>query len=203
MKYISTYENFNYQPTNEELIGLFSAKTRNQYIKQGFENGLILIEKDKSLQDQIIAAYNRLQEKPSMDEIKNAVDIVSGGDDPQIQSLEKALKADFSPSIENNPVTSGETKNESTTEPKTFIQKALGILTKIWNFGLNLVHFMGALAMIILPFTAQLGAKIQTYGETSGNVSMTWYGGLLFVGGLVAMLHFIWRNVGSDEKNKK
>lgn len=195
MKYISTYENFNYQPTNEELIGLFSAKTRNQYIKQGFENGLKLIEKDKSLQDKIMAAYNSLQEKPSMDEIKDAVDIVSGGDDAQIQSLETELKAD--------PVTSGETKNESTTEPKTFIQKALGILSKIWKFGVNLVHFMGALAMIILPFTAQLGAKIQTYGETSGNVSMTWYGGLLFVGGLVAMLHFIWRNVGSDEKNKK
>ena len=199
MKYISTYENFNYQPTNEELIGLFSAETRNQYIKQGFENGLILIEKDKSLQEQIKKAYNSLKEKPSMDEIKDAVDIVSGGDDPQIQSLEKELKADVL-EIPTDPVTSGETKNESTTEPKTFIQKALGILSKIWKFGVNLVHFMGALAMIILPFTAQLGAKIQTYGETSGNVSMTWYGGLLFVGGLVAMLHFIWRNVASDEK---
>ena len=93
MKYIATYENFNYQPTNEEFIGLFSAKTRNEKIKQGFENASKIIEGDKSLQDKIMAAYNTQKEKPSTDEMKDAIDIVSGSDDAQVQSLEKELKS--------------------------------------------------------------------------------------------------------------
>ena len=194
MKYISTYENFNYQPTNEEFVGVFSAKTRNEKIKQGFENASKLIEGDKSLQDKIMAAYNSLQEKPSMDEMKDAVDIVSGSDEAQIQSLEKELKAD--------PVTSGETKNESTEEPKTFIQKALAIVSKIWKFGVNLVHFMGALAMIILPFTSKLGATVISSGEASGNTSLTWYGGVLLVGGILAMISFIYRRVSASVDKK-
>ena len=194
MKYISTYENFNYQPTNEEFVGIFSAKTRNEKIKQGFENASKLIEGDKALQEKIMAAYNSLQEKPSMDEMKDAVDIVSGSDEAQIQSLEKELKAD--------PVTSGETKNESTEEPKTFIQKALAIVSKIWKFGVNLVHFMGALAMIILPFTSKLGATVISSGEASGNTSLTWYGGVLLVGGILAMISFIYRRVSASVDKK-
>lgn len=194
MKYISTYENFNYQPTNEEFVGVFSAKTRNEKIKQGFENASKLIEGDKSLQDKIMAAYNSLQEKPSMDEMKDAVDIVSGSDEAQVQSLEKELKAD--------PITSGEAQNESTEEPKTFIQKALAIVSKIWKFGVNLVHFMGALAMIILPFTAKLGATVISSGEASGNTSLTWYGGLLLLGGILAMIAFIWRRVSAAEDKR-
>ena len=194
MKYISTYENFNYQPTNEEFVGLLSAKTRNEKIKQGFENASKLIEGDKSLQDKIMEAYNSLQEKPSVDEMKDAIDIVSGSDEAQVQSLEKELKAD--------PVTSGEAKNESTEKPKTFIQKALSIVGKIWKFGVNLIHFMGALAMIILPFTAKLGATVITSGEASGNTSLTWYGGLLLVGGILAMMAFIWRKVSASVDQK-
>jgi len=194
MKYIATYENFNYQPTNEEFIGLLSAKTRNEKIKQGFENASKLIEGDKSLQDKIMAAYNNQSEKPSVDEMKDAIDIVSGSDDSQIQSLEKELKAD--------PVTSGESQNESTVEPKTFIQKSLSILGKIWKFGVNLIHFMGALAMIILPFTAKLGATVISSGEASGNTSLTWYGFLLMFGGIAAMMAFIYRRVSASEDKR-
>lgn len=194
MKYIATYENFNYQPTNEEFIGLFSAKTRNEYIKQGFENANKLIEADKSLQDKIMTAYENQSQKPSQEEMKDAVDIVSGSDDSQVQSLEKELKAD--------PITSGDAQNESTAEPKTFIQKALGIVSKIWKFGVNLVHFMGALAMIILPFTSKLGATVITSGEASGNTSLTWYGGLLLVGGILAMIAFIYRRVSAAEDRR-
>lgn len=194
MKYIATYENFNYQPTNEEFIGLFSAKTRNQYIKQGFDNATKLIESDKNLQDKIMKAYESQSTKPSVEEMKDAVDIVSGSDEAQVQSLEKELKAD--------PVTSGEAQNESTTEPKTFIQKALGLVSKIWKFGVNLVHFMGALAMILLPFTSKLGATVITSGEASGNVSLSWYGGLLLVGGILSMIYFIYRRVAAAEDRR-
>ncbi len=194
MKYIATYENFNYQPTNEEFIGLFSAKTRNEKIKQGFENASKIIEGDKSLQDKIMAAYNTQKEKPSTDEMKDAIDIVSGSDDAQIQSLEKELKAD--------PVTSGDSQNESAVEPKTFIQKTLSILSKIWKFGVNLVHFMGALAMLILPFTSKLGATVITSGEATGNTSLTWYGGLLLLGGILSMMAFIYRRVSASEDKK-
>ena len=194
MKYIATYENFNYQPTNEEFIGLFSAKTRNEKIKQGFENASKIIEGDKSLQDKIMAAYNTQKEKPSTDEMKDAIDIVSGSDDAQVQSLEKELKSD--------PVTSGESQNESTTEPKTFMQKALGIVSKIWKFGVNLVHFMGALAMIILPFTSKLGATVITSGEAMGNTSLSWYGFLLMFGGILAMMGFIYRRVSASEDKR-
>lgn len=196
MKYIATYENFNYQPTNEEFIGLFSAKTRNEYIKQGYENANKLIETDKSLQDKIMTAYESQSQKPSQEEMKDAVDIVSGSDDAQVQSLEKELKAD--------PITSGDAQNESTAEPKTFIQKALGILSKIWKFGVNLIHFMGALAMILLPFTKELGAKVITSGEAMGNTSLSWYGFLLMFGGILAMMAFIYRRVSAaeDRRNK-
>lgn len=194
MKYIATYENFNYQPTNEEFIGLFSAKTRNQYIKQGFDNATKLIEGDKNLQDKIMNAYESQSTKPSVEEMKDAVDVVSGSDEAQVQSLEKELKAD--------PVTSGEAQNESTTEPKTFMQKALGIVSKIWKFGVNLVHFMGALAMIILPFSKELGAKVITSGEAMGNTSLSWYGFLLLFGGIIAMMGFIYRRVSAAEDKR-
>lgn len=194
MKYIATYENFNYQPTNEEFIGLFSAKTRNQYIKQGFDNATKLIESDKNLQDKIMKAYESQSAKPSVEEMKDAVDIVSGSDEAQVQSLEKELKAD--------PVTSGEAQNESTAEPKTFIQKALGIVSKIWKFGVNVVHFMGALAMILLPFTSKLGATVIKSGEASGNTSLSWYGGLLLVGGILSMMYFIYRRVAAAEDKR-
>lgn len=194
MKYIATYENFNYQPTNEEFIGLFSAKTRNEYIKQGYENANKLIETDKSLQDKIMTAYESQSQKPSQEEMKDALDIVSGSDDAQVQSLEKELKAD--------PITSGDAQNESTAEPKTFIQKALGILSKIWKFGVNLIHFMGALAMILLPFTKELGAKVITSGEATGNTSLSWYGFLLMFGGILAMMAFIYRRVSAAEDRR-
>jgi len=195
MKYIATYENFNYQPTNEEFISLFSAKTRNEYIKQGFDNANKLIEGDKNLQDKIMKAYESQSTKPSEEEMKDAVDVVSGSDEAQVQSLEKELKAD--------PVTSGEAQNESTTEPKTFMQKALGIVSKIWKFGVNLVHFMGALAMILLPFTKQLGAKVITAGEAGGNTSLSWYGFLLLFGGIIAMMAFIYRRISAAEDKRK
>lgn len=191
MKYITTYENFNYQPTNEEFIGWFSAKTRNEYIKQGFDNACAIIERDKNLQDKIKNVYESQSAKPSVEEMKDVLDIVSGSDEDQVKSLEQELKA--------NPVISGEAQNESTTEPKTFIQKALGILRKIWKFGINLVHFMGALAMIILPFSKELGAKVILSGEASGNTSLEWYGLLLLIGGIIAMMAFIYRMVGAAE----
>lgn len=189
MKYIATYENFNYQPTNEEFIGLFSAKTRNEKIKQGFENASKIIEGDKGLQDKIMAAYNTQKEKPSTDEMKDAIDIVSGSDDAQVQSLETELKKES-------------VTNESTEEPKTVMQKVLATVGKIWKFGVNLIHFMGALAMILLPFTSKLGATVITSGEATGNTSLTWYGGVLLVGGILAMIAFIYRRVSASEDKR-
>jgi len=189
MKYIATYENFNYQPTNEEFIGLFSAKTRNEKIKQGFENASKIIEGDKSLQDKIMAAYNTQKEKPSTVEMKDAIDIVSGSDDAQVQSLETELKKES-------------VTNESAEEPKTVMQKVLATVGKIWKFGVNLIHFMGALAMILLPFTSKLGATVITSGEATGNTSLTWYGGVLLVGGILAMMAFIYRRVSASEDKK-
>jgi len=189
MKYIATYENFNYQPTNEEFIGLFSAKTRNEKIKQGFENASKIIEGDKGLQDKIMAAYNTQKEKPSTVEMKDAIDIVSGSDDAQVQSLETELKKES-------------VTNESAEEPKTVMQKVLATVGKIWKFGVNLIHFMGALAMILLPFTSKLGATVITSGEATGNTSLTWYGGVLLVGGILAMMAFIYRRVSASEDKK-
>jgi hypothetical protein len=139
-------------------------------------------------------AYESQSTKPSVEEMKDAVDVVSGSDEAQVQSLEKELKAD--------PVTSGEAQNESTTEPKTFMQKALGIVSKIWKFGVNVVHFMGALAMILLPFTSKLGATVITSGEATGNTSLSWYGFLLLFGGIIAMMGFIYRRVSAAEDRR-
>lgn len=191
MKYISTYENFNYQPTNEEFFGLFSAATRNENIKLGFENASKLIESDKALQDKIMQAYNNEKLKPTLAEMQDVTDSVSGSDEKEIQSLENELR--------DNPVTSGEFQSESTEEPVSFIQKCLSVVSKIWRFGINTIHLMGALAMIILPFTSKLGATVISSGEASGNTSLTWYGFLLLFGGIIAMFAFILRRISSTE----
>ena len=61
---------------------------------------------------------------------------------------------------------------------------------------------MGALAMLILPFTSKLGATVITSGEATGNTSLTWYGGLLLLGGILSMMAFIYRRVSASEDKK-
>jgi len=61
---------------------------------------------------------------------------------------------------------------------------------------------MGALAMIILPFTKSLGATVIQSGEASGNTSLTWYGFLLMFGGIAAMMAFIYRRVSASEDKR-
>ena len=51
-------------------------------------------------------------------------------------------------------------------------------------------------------FFAELGATVISSGEASGNTSLTWYGGVLLVGGILAMISFIYRRVSASVDKK-
>ena len=96
MKYLKAYENFNYEPTNEEFLGgLFSAQTRNQYIKEGYDKISKLLQTDTALQAKLEEIYSEAEQTgnlPTSEDVQKLQDIVGGRAEEKVQELEEVIK---------------------------------------------------------------------------------------------------------------
>ena len=91
MRYLKAYENFNYEPTNEEFLGgLFSAQTRNEYIKQGFDKISKLLQTDTALQAKLEEIYNEAEQSgnlPSQQDVQKLQDVVGGKAEEKVEEI--------------------------------------------------------------------------------------------------------------------
>ncbi len=181
MKYLKAYENFNYEPTNEEFLGLFSAKTRNEYIKKGYDEFSKLIASNKELQAKVEELFNQSEELPQS-EIQKLQDVIGGKEESKVEELEEVVKKETD-SVE-----------ESFSD---VVEKIKKVLSWVFRFGKQLVWFAGSLAMIILSGTESMGARTILSGEASGNLSFSWYGMLMLIGGVISLI--LW---GADKQMK-
>lgn len=178
MKYLKAYENFNYEPTNEEFLGgLLSAQTRNQYIKEGYDKISKLLQTDKALQGKLEEIYNEAEQSgnlPSEQDVQKLKDVVGGKSEEKVEELEDAVK-DEAETIQENVFTN-------------VIEKIKKVLSWVFNFGKQVLWLVGSLASMFLAGTEAMGARTILSGEASGNLSYSWYGLLMLIGGFIALV---------------
>lgn len=179
MKYLKAYENFNYEPTNEEFLGgLFSAKTRNQYIKEGYDKISKLLQTDTTLQAKLEEIYNEAEQLgnlPSQQDVQKLQDVVGGRSEEKVEELEDAVKSE---TVQEN-FFSG------------IIEKIKKVLSWVFNFGKQTLWLVGSLASMFFAGTEAMGARVILSGEASGNLSYSWYGLLMLIGGFISLVLWI------------
>jgi len=179
MKYLKAYENFNYEPTNEEFLGgLFSAQTRNQYIKEGYDKISKLLQTDTALQAKLEEIYSEAEQTgnlPTSEEVQKLQDIVGGRSEEKVQELEEVIKEQ---PIQENFFS-------------TVIESIKKFLSWVFRFGKQVLWLVGSLASMFLAGTEAMGARVILSGEASGNLSYSWYGLLMLIGGFISLIMWI------------
>ena len=181
MRYLKAYENFNYEPTNEEFLGgLFSAQTRNEYIKQGFDKISKLLQTDTALQAKLEEIYNEAEQSgnlPSQQDVQKLQDVVGGKAEEKVEELEDAVKEE-SETVQENKFSN-------------IIERIKKVLSWVFNFGKQLLWLVGSLASMFFAGTEAMGARTILSGEASGNLSYSWYGLLMLIGGFISLILWI------------
>jgi hypothetical protein len=179
MKYLKAYENFNYEPTNEEFLGgLFSAQTRNQYIKEGYDKISKLLQTDTALQAKLEEIYSEAEQTgnlPTSEDVQKLQDIVGGRSEEKVQELEEVIKEQ---PIQENFFS-------------TVIESIKKFLSWVFRFGKQVLWLVGSLASMFLAGTEAMGARVILSGEASGNLSYSWYGLLMLIGGFISLIMWI------------
>ena len=179
MRYLKAYENFNYEPTNEEFFGgLFSAQTRNQYIKEGYDKISKLLQTDTALQSKLEEIYNEAEQSgnlPSQQDVQKLQDVVGGRAEEKVEELEDAVKDE---TVQENMFLS-------------IIEKIKKVLSWVFNFGKQTLWLVGSLASMFFAGTEAMGARVILSGEASGNLSYSWYGLLMLIGGFISLVLWI------------
>lgn len=181
MRYLKAYENFNYEPTNEEFLGgLFSAQTRNEYIKQGFDKISKLLQTDTALQAKLEEIYNEAEQSgnlPSQQDVQKLQDVVGGKAEEKVEELEDAVKEE-SEAVQENMFSN-------------IIERIKKVLSWVFNFTKQLLWLVGSLASMFLAGTEAMGARVILSGEAQGNLSYSWYGLLMLIGGFISLILWI------------
>jgi uncharacterized protein (UPF0335 family) len=181
MRYLKAYENFNYEPTNEEFLGgLFSAQTRNEYIKQGFDKISKLLQTDTTLQAKLEEIYTEAEQSgnlPSQQDVQKLQDIVGGRSEEKVEKLEDAMKEE-SETVQENKFSS-------------IIEKIKKVLSWVFNFGKQTLWLVGSLASMFFAGSEAMGARVILSGEASGNLSYSWYGLLMLIGGFISLILWV------------
>ena len=179
MKYLKAYENFNYEPTNEEFLGgLFSAQTRNQYIKEGYDKISKLLQTDTALQAKLEEIYSEAEQTgnlPTSEDVQKLQDIVGGRSEEKVQELEEVIKEQ---PIQENFFS-------------TVIESIKKFLSWVFRFGKQVLWLVGSLESMFLAGTEAMGARVILSGEASGNLSYSWYGLLMLIGGFISLIMWI------------
>ena len=179
MKYLKAYENFNYEPTNEEFFGgLFSAQTRNQYIKEGYDKISKLLQTDTALQSKLEEIYNEAEQSgnlPSQQDVQKLQDVVGGRAEEKVEELEDAVKDE---TVQENMFSN-------------IIEKIKKVLSWVFNFGKQTLWLVGSLASMFFAGTEAMGARVILSGEAQGNLSYSWYGLLMLIGGFISLILWI------------
>ena len=179
MRYLKAYENFNYEPTNEEFFGgLFSAQTRNQYIKEGYDKISKLLQTDTALQSKLEEIYNEAEQSgnlPSQQNVQKLQDVVGGRAEEKVEELEDAVKDE---TVQENMFSN-------------IIEKIKKVLSWVFNFGKQTLWLVGSLASMFFAGTEAMGARVILSGEAQGNLSYSWYGLLMLIGGFISLILWI------------
>ena len=179
MRFLKAYENFNYEPTNEEFFGgLFSAQTRNQYIKEGYDKISKLLQTDTALQSKLEEIYNEAEQSgnlPSQQDVQKLQDVVGGRAEEKVEELEDAVKDE---TVQENMFSN-------------IIEKIKKVLSWVFNFGKQTLWLVGSLASMFFAGTEAMGARVILSGEAQGNLSYSWYGLLMLIGGFISLILWI------------
>ena len=179
MRYLKAYENFNYEPTNEEFLGgLFSAQTRNEYIKQGFDKISKLLQTDIALQSKLEEIYNEAEQSgnlPSEQDVQKLQDVIGGRSEEKVEELEDAVKDE---TVQENMFSS-------------IIEKIKKVLSWVFNFGKQTLWLFASLASMFFAGSEAMGARVILSGEASGNLSYSWYGLLMLIGGFISLILWV------------
>jgi hypothetical protein len=157
---------------------LFSAQTRNQYIKEGYDKISKLLQTDTALQSKLEEIYNEAEQSgnlPSQQDVQKLQDVVGGRAEEKVEELEDAVKDE---TVQENMFSN-------------IIEKIKKVLSWVFNFGKQTLWLVGSLASMFFAGTEAMGARVILSGEAQGNLSYSWYGLLMLIGGFISLILWI------------